>query len=162
MARRGQVGKIEVSGKWYVVRFWKYPPGQDRVHASEKICPVDRKALGYLLSGERRRRANEIVESSGVNDVKEFVETNVCTTFREQADWFLTHVVKRKRRPVKPATVSNWRYILKNWLNPNIGELPLASINNSTLKVLVAKMHDKNLSAQTMTTLSTNLVKFVA
>lgn len=86
MARRGQVGKIEVSGKWYVVRFWKYPPGQERVHASERICPVDRKALGYLTSGERRRRTTEIVDASGVNDVKQFVETNVGTTFRKQAE----------------------------------------------------------------------------
>ena len=160
MARRGQVGTIAISGKYYVVRFWKYPSGQDRVHASERICPVDRKALGYLTSGERRRRANEIVESSGVNDAKQFVGTTVGTTFREQAEMFLIHVVRRKRRPVKPATVSNWRYILKNWLNPHIGELPLASINNTTLKVLVAKMHEKNLSAQTMATYA-NLVKFV-
>lgn len=44
MARRGQVGRIEVSGKWYVVRYWQYPAGKDRVHGSEKICPTDPKA----------------------------------------------------------------------------------------------------------------------
>ena len=42
-----------------------------------RICPTDRKALGYLPKGERRRRANEIVEASGVNDAKQFVE-NQC------------------------------------------------------------------------------------
>jgi integrase len=72
----------------------------------------------------------------------------------------LSHVVKRKRRPAKPATVSNWRSCLNKWLNPNIGDLPLASINNRTLKVLVAKMHEANLSAQTITTY-VNFVKFV-
>jgi integrase len=46
------------------------------------------------------------------------------------------------------------------WLNPNIGELPLASIHNGTVKTLVAKMHAANLSPQTMTTY-VNLVKLV-
>jgi integrase len=160
MARRGQVGTIAVSGKWYVIRFWKYPSGQARIHASERICPTDSKALGYLPKGERQRRANEIVEASGVNDAKQFVETNVGTTFREQAEWFLNHSVKRKRRPAKPQTISGWRYCLKNWLNPVIGDLPLASVGNGTVKVLAAKMHEAKLSAQTMTTYI-NLVKLI-
>ena len=160
MARRGQVGTIAVSGKWYVVRFWKYPPGQARVHASERICPTDSKALGYLPKGERRRRANEIVEASGINDAGQFVEINVGTTFREQAEWFMSHSVNRKRRPAKPATVANWQCCVDKWLNPNIGDLPLASVNNGTVKTLVAKMHTANLSAQTMTTYI-NLVKLI-
>jgi integrase len=160
MARRGQVGTIAVSGKWYLVRFWKYPPGQGRIHASERICPIDSKTLGYLPKGERRRRANEIVDASGENDTKQFVEDHVGTTFREQAEWFLSHSVKRKRRPAKPATVTNWRCCVDKWLNPNIGDLPLASINNAIVKTLVAKMHAANLSAQTMTTY-VNLVKLV-
>ena len=160
MARRGQVGTIAISGKWYVVRFWKYPPGQARIHASERICPTDSNALGYLPKGERRRRANEIVEASGINDVQQFVVTNVGTTFREQTKWFLSHSVNRKRRPAKPATVANWQCCVDKWLNPNIGDLPLASVNNGTVKTLVAKMHTANLSAQTMTTYI-NLVKLI-
>jgi integrase len=160
MARRGQVGRIEISGKWFVVRFWRYPPGQDRIRASERIGPVDRNAVGYLTSGQRRTRANEIVEASGVNDAKQFVETNVGTTFREQAKWFLNHSINRKRRPAKPQTISGWQYCLKNWLNPVIGDLPLASVGNGTVKVLAAKMHEAKLSAQTMTTY-VNLVKLI-
>src|SRR5256885_1241026 len=39
MSRRSQVGSIETSGKWYVIRFWKDVPGQDeRIHASERVC----------------------------------------------------------------------------------------------------------------------------
>jgi integrase len=160
MARRGQVGRIEISGKWYVVRFWKYPAGEERIHASERICPVNRKAVGYLTSGERRIRANEIVAASGINDKTIFVETNVGTTFREQAKWFLKNSVNRKRRPAKPATVANWQCCVTKWLNPNIGELPLASINNGVVKTLVVKMHVAKLSAQTMTTY-VNLVKLI-
>lgn len=170
MARRGQVGKIEISGKWYVVRFWKYPAGQKRIHASERICPVNRKALGYLRIGERREEANRIVKANGVNDKKQYVEnnagnanvgtTNVCKTFRAQAEWFLSHVVTRKRKPAKPSTVKGWRYCVNNRLNPTLGDLPLASVHNGTVKTLVEKMHAANLSAQTINTY-VNLVKLI-
>ena len=59
--------------------------GRDRVHASERICPIDPKAPGYLPRGERRRKANEIVEASGVNDEQKFIQTHNGVTFREQA-----------------------------------------------------------------------------
>ena len=160
MARRGQVGTIAISGKWYVVRFWKYPAGQGRIHASERICPIDRNAPGYLPKGERRRRATEIVEASGVNDVQQFIATHVGTTFREQAEWFLRHAVNRKRRPAKPATVGNWRCCLDKWLNPSLGDLPVSAVNNAVVKGLVAKLHGAKLSAQTITTY-VGLVKLV-
>ena len=36
MARRGQVGTLAISGKWHVLRFWKYPAnGENRIHASD-------------------------------------------------------------------------------------------------------------------------------
>jgi len=148
MARRGQVGTISVSGKWYVVRFWKYPTGEDRIHASERICPVSGE--GALPKGERRRKANEIVEASGVNDAQAFVDTSNGTTFREQAVWFLNHSMTRKRNPIKPATIQSWQNTTDKWLNPNLGDIPLASINNLSLKVLVAKMHEAKLSPKTI------------
>jgi hypothetical protein len=45
MSRRSQVGSIESSGKWYVLRFWKDVPGQEkRIHASERVlsAPVQK------------------------------------------------------------------------------------------------------------------------
>jgi integrase len=130
----------QTSGKWYVVRFWKYPVGGDRVHASERICPLDSKETGFLSKGERRRRANEIVVQSGVNDAQQFIEVHTSTTFREQAKQFLNHSMTRKRNPVKPATSTTWQNCVAKWLNPNLGDLPLQSVNNQTVKVLVAKM----------------------
>lgn len=150
MARRGQVGTIAVSGKWYVVRFWKYPVSKDRVHASEKICLTDPKSEGYLSKGERRRKANEIVAASGVNDAQQFIDTTVGVTFREQAKKFLNHSMNRKRNPVKPATSTTWQSCVDKWLNPNLGDLPLASIGNQTVKTLVAKMHASGLSPKTI------------
>jgi integrase len=150
MARRGQVGTIAVSGQWFVVRFWKYPPGEDRIHASERICPINPKAPGYLSKGERRRRANEIVETSGVNDEQQFIEANNGVTFREQAKWFLNHSMNRYRNPVKPATTSTWQNTVDKWLNPNLGDFPLATVNNLAVKRLVATMHEAGLSAKTI------------
>jgi integrase len=150
MARRGQVGTIAVSGRWYVVRFWKYTPGQDRIHASERISPTDSKAPGYLPRGGRRRRANEIVAASGVNDGQQFIETNNGLTFREQAKFFLNQSMNRRRNPVKPATITTWQNCADKWLNPNLGDVPLASVNNAAVKSLVKKMSDAELSAKTI------------
>src|ERR1700740_3728031 len=98
MSRRSQVGSIEVSGKWYVVRFWKDVPGQEnRIHACERICPVE--GPGALTKAERKRMALDIVMSSVVNDPHRFAETTVGTTFQEQAERFMLHSAARKRRP---------------------------------------------------------------
>ena len=107
MSRRSQVGCIEKSCKWYVVRFWKDVLGQDkRIHASERICPIS--GLGSLTKAERKTKALEIVMSSGVNDPKQFVETTVGVTFREQANLFIQQKTTSKRKPVKPATLRTW------------------------------------------------------
>ncbi len=150
MARRGQVGTIAVSGNWYVVRFWKYPTGANRTHASERICPTDCKAIGYLPKGLRRRRANEIVEASGVNDAQQFIDTNHGATFREQAAWFLNNSMNRKRKPIKPATLSTWQNCVDKWLNPNLGDTLLPNIHNAAVKSLVSKMSEAGLSAKSI------------
>jgi integrase len=148
MARRGQVGLIERSGNWYVVRFWKYPKTGPRIKVREKICPVS--GPGSMSRGERRRRATEIVEQAGVNDAQQFTDTHVGVTFREQAEWFLKHAEQRHRRPVKPKTIQTWRYAADKWLLPDLGDLPLAQVNNATVKPLVGKMLAAGCSAQTI------------
>jgi integrase len=158
MARRGQVGTIAKSGRWYVVRFWKYPPGKDRIHASEKICPI--RGEGALTKGERRCKANEIIAASGVNCAQKFIETTHGTTFREQAKWFLEHSMTRNRKPVKPATSQSWQNCVDKWLNPNLGDIPLSGINNATVKELVAKMHEAKLAPKSITNY-VGLVKLV-
>jgi integrase len=158
MARRGQVGTIAKSGKWYVVRFWRYPEGANRVHASERICPLS--GPGLLPRGERRRRANEIVAASGVNDAQQFIDASNATTFREQAKWFLKHSMNRKRNPVKPATVQSWQNCCDKWLNPNLGDLPLSGVSNATVKALVSKMHEAGLRPKSISTY-VGLVKLV-
>src|SRR5260370_15730647 len=104
--------------------------------------------------------ANEIVAASGVNDAQTFVETSNGTTFREQVVWFLNHSMNRKRNPIKPATIQSWQNCADKWLNPNLGDIPLSSVNNATVKTLVAKMHEARLSPKTITNY-VGLVKLV-
>lgn len=159
MSRRSQVGSVEVSGKWYVIRFWKDVPGQEkRIHASERICPIS--GPGSLTKAERQTRALEIVMSSGVNDSQQFIETTAGITFREQSTLFMHQKASSKRKPLKPATLCTWQNCLDKWLNPNLGDVPLANINNATMKQLVAKMDAAGLSAKTIINYS-SLVKLV-
>jgi integrase len=159
MSRRSQVGSIEKSGKWYVIRFWKDVPGQDeRIHASERVCPIS--GPGSLTKAERRTKALEILRSSGVNDSQQFIEVTFGITFREQAKLFMEQKAKSKRKPLKPATFCTWQNCLDKWLNPNLGDIPLANINNAAMKQLVAKMDAAGLSAKTIINYS-GLVKLI-
>ena len=144
MSRRtGQKGHIEPSGRWWVVRWWMDVPEQDkRRHMRERICPIS--GPGSLSKSERERRAREIVAESGA-DTEEYFQKVVKkkgggVTFREQAKWWLNHVQNRRRKPIALSTLELWEACLNNWINPNIGDLPLSEVNNAVLKSLVAKM----------------------
>src|SRR6266478_815072 len=143
MSRRsGQNGNIEVSGSWYVVRFWMDVEGQEkRQNMREKICPIS--GPGKLSASERERKAKEIIAASGADSVEHFqkvVRSIHGVTFREQAVMWLHQVKNRKRKPVAPATLATWECALENWIYPNIGDAPLESINNLAVKNLVTKM----------------------
>ena len=67
MSRRsGQSGHVEVSDRWYVVRFWMDISGQqERRLVREKICPAN--GPGRLSESERKRKAKEIIAASGAD-----------------------------------------------------------------------------------------------
>ena len=143
MSRRsGQSGSIQKDGNWYVVRFWRDVAGQEkrqRVH--EKICPIS--GPGKLSGSERERKAKEIIAASGADTVEHFntvVRSIHGTTFREQAAVWLNQMRNRRRKPVAPSTLTTWECILENWIYPNIGDMPLDSINNLAVKNLVTTM----------------------
>ena len=97
----------------------------------EKICPIS--GPGKLSASERERKAKEIIAASGADTVEYFnkvVRSNHGVTFREQAIIWLNQMKHRKRRPVAPSTLATWESCLNNWLNPNIGDMPLDSIKN--------------------------------
>jgi integrase len=147
MSRRsGQSGSVQQEGNWYVVRFWKDVVGQERRQRGyERICPVS--GPGKLSASERERKAKEIIVASGVDTVEHFekvvVQSNHGITFREQAKIWLESSKTRTRKPVAPATSETWECALEKWINPNIGDMPLDSVNNLVMKQLVAKMKGK-------------------
>jgi integrase len=152
MSRRsGQNGYIEKKGGAYVVRFWMDVPEQEkRVHKSVRICPVS--GNGKMSKPERERRAKQIIAESGADTEQHFrtvQQVNLGTTFQQQADWWVEHIQTRKRNPVKPHTAGTWRSHLK-WINQRIGGMPLASVNNSTAKMLVAEMAQNGSSPKTI------------
>src|SRR5882762_4163381 len=163
MSRRsGQNGSIQKEGKWYVVRFWKDVAGQEKRHrAREKICPIS--GPGSLSASERKRKVKEIIAASRADTAEYFervIGSNHGITFREQAGIWLEQMKNRKRKPVAPSTLTNWECCLRNWLNPNIGGMPLDSIGNLALRNLGATMVKGGLGASAIRSY-TNAVKMV-
>jgi integrase len=160
--RSGQSGYIEVRGKYYVVRFWKDVPGQEkRMHASEKICPIS--GLGRLTKPERERKAKDIIAASGADTPQCLAKAegiSLGATFREQAARWIDHMQRRKRKPIAPATAEWWRCALDVWILPNLGDAPLCSVGNLALKGLVEEMVKGGLSPKTVNTYS-QIVKSV-
>ncbi len=149
MSRRYQTGHVVKYGNWWIVRFRTDVPNQTRRSLTyERICPIE--GPGRLPVGEIRRRAASILEKKGVNNPEQFAQMNNGTTFKQQADWFMTWVITRKRKPVKTATADSWQNCLDKWLISILGDLPLAAINNSTLKDLVTKLSEAKLSPKTI------------
>jgi integrase len=163
MSRRsGQNGCIQEDGNWYVVRYWKDVAGQEkRQRVRERICPIS--GPGKLSASERKHRAKEIIEASGADTAEHFekvVRSNHGITFREQAEIWLEQMKNRKRKPVAPSTLENWERCLRNWLNPNIGDMPLDSIGNLALRNLGGTMVKGRLGASAIRSY-TNAVKMV-
>jgi integrase len=150
--RSGQVGTVVKVGGWYRVRFRIDIPGQfERKQMSIRICPTSGPAL--LSKTERERRKIEIVTEHGANSVEHFEQVAAIdngTTFRAQAKKWLHHSINRKRNPIAEPTVAGYESYLKNHLNPLIGDLPLADVNNGTLKTLVTKLTDAGLGPKTI------------
>lgn len=146
MSRRtGQSGHVEVSGKWYVVRYWKDVIGTHRrMHMSTKICPIS--GPGLLSASARKRKARELVAASGA-DKEETLEASIAsvlgTTFRQQAETWLR---KMEKRDTAPSTILNWGNCLSTWILPadilgtQFGDLPLASIKKTVAQELVDHM----------------------
>jgi hypothetical protein len=135
--------------------------GLKRKRVRERICPISDPSS--LSASERKRRAKEIIEASGADTAEHFekvVRSNHGVTFREQAEIWLEQMKNRERNPVAPSTLENWGRCLRNWLNPNIGDMPLDSIGNLVLRNLGATMVTGGLGPSAIRSY-TNAVKMV-
>jgi hypothetical protein len=163
MSRRsGQNGCIQEDGNWYVVRFWNDVSCQEkRQRVRVRICPIS--GLGKLSASERKRGAKEIIAASGADTAEHFekvVLSNPGITFREQAEIWLEQMKNRKRKPIAPSMLTTWECCLANWLNPNIGHVPLDNVKNLILKNLGIMMVERGLGESAIRSY-TNVVKMV-
>ncbi len=125
-------------------RFWADVPGQKRRQKTVALglCPTRSIA---------RQRLREYLERAGVNSRQNFIaNTSPAITFRQQAERWIESLATRRRKPVKPATISGWNDALKAWLLPNIGDMPLSGVSNKVARDLVEKMAAAGLSQKTI------------
>src|SRR5262249_31190122 len=144
---------IEKSGRWFVVRFWKDIPGQEkRMHVRERICPIS--GPGLLSKSARKRKAREIIQVSGA-DSPEYFNAVVKphsggVTFREQSKLGLDNSNTGGGSPILERTAVSIQGALDKWILPILGDLPLGSVDNLSMKPLIKTMCDGGLSSRTV------------
>jgi integrase len=99
-----------------------------------------------------RRKLLAHIEAHGINinSAAVFGERTGTVTFGEQAEKWIASLPSRRRRPLKPATIFNWRHALDKWVLPTIGDRLLADVGNGALKQLVETMAAAGLSAKSI------------
>lgn len=136
-----------------MVRYWKDIAGQEkREHMRERICPIS--GPGLLSKSERKRKAREIIQVSGADSPEYFHEVvkpnPVGITFREQSELWLEQLQNRKRNPIGESYAVTIQGALDKWILPAIGDLPLANVDNLSVKPLIEKMCKSKLSPRTV------------
>jgi len=126
-------------------KFWQELPGSpERKRRTISLGVCRSKSIA-------RQRLREYIERAGINSKESFHEnTAPATTFRQQAESWIASLPARKRRPVKPATISGWGDALNAWLLPHLGDKLLADVSNKAVRELVEKMSAAGLSAKTI------------
>jgi integrase len=134
------------------VRFWKDISDQEnRIHVRVRVCPIS--GPGLLSKSERKRKAREIIQTSGVDSAERFnevVKQEIGVTFREQSIVWLRQLQNRKRRPIRDSYAVSIQGALDKWILPAIGSLPLASVDNLSVKPLIEKMSSAGLKPRTV------------
>ena len=135
-------------------RYWIDIPGADRKRRTVTlgVCATRNVA---------RRKLREHIDREGVNSTAAFAtNTAPATTFRAQAARWIEYLSQRRRKPVKPATISGWRDSLNKWVLPHCGDLQLAEVGNAVLKGMIDKLHAAGLSTQSIISY-TKVIKMV-
>ena len=147
MSRRsGQSGNLVKQSGWWRVRFRLDQPGTEK--RKQMSIKVARASL-RLSRPELERRAREIVQNVGANSEERFNQVVLGeATFREQAKVYLQNAVSRNRKPLRD-TVSI-EGAMRKWIFPMIGDLPLALVDNLSVKPLVQKMCASGLKPRTV------------
>ena len=103
--------------------------------------------------GEWSRKAREIIQASGADSAEYFhkiVTPKSEVTFREQSEAWLKQLQSRKRNPIRESYAVTIQGALNKWILPAIGDVPLGSVDNLTVKPLIEKMCSAKLSPRTV------------
>ena len=98
---------------------------------------------------DRRLRLREYMERAGVHSERAF-DPVPATTFRQQAAWWMESVSRRRRRPVKPATILGWQHCLDRWILPHLGNKSLFEVGNGALRQFVEVLSAAGLAPKTI------------
>jgi len=150
--KRHQDGQlIELKNGW-AVRY--YEPGEGQRLRVQKFLGSFEKLTKPQAKTAMQQTLAEVNEHVTIRP-----QTNT-TTFRTCAEQWLSDCMTRKLKPIKPSVSHNWRCILDNHLLDAIGDLPLSSVGNKTMKSLVERLANKKLAPATIRNI-TLVVKLV-
>lgn len=126
-------------------RYWIDVPGcEDRKRRTVVLGVCSSRTIA-------RRKLREHIDREGINKSAAFAaNTAPAMTFREQAIRWVATLATRRRRPLKPATIANWRHSLYKWVLPTLGDRLLADVSNGALRELVEIMAAAGLSAKSI------------
>jgi integrase len=151
MSRRtGQRGSVFQKGTsaWSQVvpaygEFWiDTPDGRKRKTVSLGVCHSRTVA---------KQKLREYIESEGINSVETFIAgTSPALTFKKQAEIYMDALAVRRRKPIKPATLSVWRSNLNKRILPTLGDMPLSEVGNAAMKLFVDKCNADGLAPKTI------------
>ncbi len=121
------------------------------MHVRERVCPIF--GPGLLSKSKRKRKAREIIQASGADSdeyFNEVVKQEIGVTFHEQSEIWLHRLQNRKRKPVRQSYAATIQGALDKWILPAIGNLPLANVDNLSVKPLIEEMLAAGLSPRTV------------
>jgi integrase len=80
---------------------------------------------------------------------------------REQFNFFIKDLATRKRRPVKPSTISTYQSIYNKWIGPKLANTDISEIENGIVKAFVSHLHENKLSVSSINTAITLLKNII-
>jgi len=140
MRRRHQDGQLIETKHGYSVRYYTQGEGQQRHRVQIFLGSFEE-----LTRPQAKTRMADVLAAVNKNPtLNPQIESE---TFRAVAVKWIADCETRKH---KPSTLCNWRSILRNHLNPIIGEIPVAEVKSKTLKSVVERLVKKELSPQSL------------
>ena len=131
-----QRGKIFRKGSSWHLRYKTY-----RIVDGKKLWQTTSTKLADV---DQQHRTQQSVEEEaerflkGLNPAKSVVGVATAPTFKEQALIWLERCENRQRKPIKPATLRNWKSYLKVHIYPVLQNVLLPDITNQAVKNFVA------------------------